>query len=147
MTTKFLQKGEVLEYANTSTAIEANDIVVIGRRIGVALEDIAATTGKGSVGLVGVYEGMPAVNNSAFVQGDNLFYNVGTNKLTNVYANGDIPAGWAWAAKGETTGTCTICLEPSGILGIPPGGSQNQILKKSAAGDYAIAWAADATGA
>ena len=146
MTTKFLQKGEVLEYSNSGSAIAANDIVVIGRRIGVALVDIAATTGKGSVGLVGVYEGLPAVNNSAFVQGDQLYYNVGTNKLTNVYANGDIPAGWAWAAKGETTTTCTICLEPAGILGIPPGGSQNQILKKSAATDYAVAWAADAVG-
>lgn len=146
MTTKFLQKGEVLEYSNSGSAIAANDIVVIGRRIGVALADIAATTGVGSVGLVGVYEGMPAVNNAAFVQGDQLYYNVETNKLTNVYANGDIPAGWAWAAKGETTATCTICLEPAGILGIPPGGSQNQILKKSAADDYAVAWAADAVG-
>jgi predicted RecA/RadA family phage recombinase len=144
VTTKFLQKGEVIEYSNSGSEISANDVVVIGRRIGIALEDIAATTGKGSVGLVGVYEGISAVNNSAFTLGDNLFFNVGSGKLTNIYADGDIPAGWAWAAKGETTATCTICLEPSGILGIPPGGSQNQILKKSGAGNYAIGWAADA---
>jgi len=147
VTTKYLQKGEVLEYANAGSAIAANDVVVIGRRVGVALADIAATTGKGSVALVGVFEQMPAVNNSAFAQGDLLFYNVVGNHFTNVYANGDIPAGWAWAAKTETATVCTICLEPSGILGIPPGGSQNQILKKSAAGSYAIDWAADATGA
>ena len=144
MTTKFLQKGEVLEYSNSGSAIAANDVVVIGRRVGVALEDIAATTGKGSVQLVGVFYDQPAVNNSAFAQGDNLYYNASSNKFTNVYATGLIPAGWAWAAKGETTATCTICLEPAGILGIPPGGSQNQILKKSAATDYAVALAADA---
>ena len=144
MATTFVQKGEVIEYANTSTAISSGDVVVIGRRVGIALEDIAATTGKGSVQLVGVFYDQPAVNNSAFVQGDNLFYNVGSNKFTNIYADGDIPAGWAWAAKGETTATSTLCLEPSGSLGIPPGGSQNQILKKSGAGNYAIGWAADA---
>ena len=144
MTTKFLQKGEVLEYSNSGSAIAANDIVVIGRRIGVALADIAATTGKGSVGLVGVYEGMPAVNNLAFVQGENLYYNASSGKLTNAYATGLIPAGWAWAAKAETTATCTICLDPSGQLGLPPGGTNGQILKVGSSGGYDIVWGTDA---
>ena len=145
MTTKYLQKGEVLEYANAGSAISANDVVLIGRRVGVALSDIAATTGKGSVALVGVFEAMPAVNNSAFVQGDNLYYNTSTGKFTNVYASGLIPAGWAWAAKAETTATCTICLDPSGQLGLPPGGTNGQIMKVGAAGGYDMGWAADAT--
>jgi predicted RecA/RadA family phage recombinase len=144
VTTKFLQKGEVLEYSNSGSTIAANDIVVIGRRIGVALADIAATTGKGSVGLVGVYEGLPAVNNSAFAQGDNLYYNASSNKFTNVYATGLIPAGWAWAAKGETTATCTICLDPCGLLGLPPGGSNGEIMKVGSGGGYDMDWAADA---
>lgn len=144
MTTKYLQKGEVLEYSNSGSAISANDVVVIGRRVGIALADIAATTGKGSVALVGVFEGMGAVNNSAFAQGDNLYYNSETGKFTNVYATGLLPAGWAWAAKGETTATCTICLDPCGQLGLPPGGSNGEIMKVGSSGNYDMDWAADA---
>lgn len=145
MATTFVQKGEVIEYANTSTAISSGDVVVIGRRVGIALEDIAATTGKGSVQLVGVFSDQPAVNNSAFVQGDNLYWDPAASKFTNVYASGCIPAGWAWAAKAETTALCTICLDPSGQLGLPPGGTNGQIMKVGAAGGYDMGWAADAT--
>jgi predicted RecA/RadA family phage recombinase len=144
VTTKYLQKGEVLEYANAGSAISANDVVLIGRRVGVALSDIAATTGKGSVALVGVFENMAAVNNSAFTQGDNLYWDPAASKFTNVYASGCIPAGWAWAAKAETTALCTICLDPSGQLGLPPGGTNGQIMKVGAAGGYDMGWAADA---
>jgi predicted RecA/RadA family phage recombinase len=144
VTTKFLQKGEYLEYSNSGSAISSNDVVLIGRRVGIALDDIAATTGKGTVALVGVFENMAAVNNSAFVQGDNLYWDPAASKFTNLYATGCIPAGWAWAAKAETTPTCTICLDPSGQLGLPPGGTSGQILKVGTNGGYDIAYGADA---
>jgi len=45
----------VITYTNTGTAISAGDIINLGHRVGVALVDIAATTGTGSVAVQGIF--------------------------------------------------------------------------------------------
>jgi predicted RecA/RadA family phage recombinase len=105
----FVQPGEIMEYSNSGSAISSGDIVVIGERIGVAMVDIAATTGKGSVSMEGVYE-LPKTTAQTWAQGDRLFYSSGTGKLTNVAAAGLRPAGYAFEAAGSsaTVGNCKL---------------------------------------
>ena len=54
MSTNYVQDGKVLTYSNTGSAISAGDVIVISKIMGVALEDIAATTGTGAVQIEGV---------------------------------------------------------------------------------------------
>ncbi len=60
MTVRVKGDGTVIEYANTGAAISSGDVVVMGAAgnvtVGVALADIAATTGVGSVLIEGVVE-------------------------------------------------------------------------------------------
>ena len=60
MAKSYVQDGAVVDYAITGSAISSGDVVMIGSNgdsvIGVALQDIAATTGVGSVGVEGVFD-------------------------------------------------------------------------------------------
>lgn len=104
----YIQPGEIMKYSNAGSAISAGDIVVIGERIGVAITDIAATSGEGSVQMEGVFS-LPKATGTAWSQGDQLFYDAGAGKLTKV-ATGNKPAGYAFeaAASGDTTGLASI---------------------------------------
>ena len=55
MATNFVQDGNVIDYSNSGSAISSGDLVVMGETLGVALVDIAATTGTGAVAVTGVY--------------------------------------------------------------------------------------------
>ncbi len=108
MSNKFVQPGQIMEYANAGGAIASGDVVVIGERIGVAEVAIAATTGTGSVAMEGVYN-LPKTTGTAWSQGDKLFYVSGTSKLDKV-ATGNTYAGIAFeaATSGATEGKCKI---------------------------------------
>ena len=47
--------GLTINYTNTGSAISAGDVVVMGNFCGVAITDIAASTGVGAVAITGVY--------------------------------------------------------------------------------------------
>lgn len=108
----FIQPGEIMEFANSGAAIASGDMVVVGDRVGVAVVDIAATTGSGSVSMEGVYS-LPKTTGQAWVQGDKLFLDTSTDKLTNV-ATANTPAGYAFEAAGTsaTTGLCKLDAQP-----------------------------------
>lgn len=109
----FVQAGNVIQYSNVGSAIVSGDIVVIGDRVGVAMVDIAATTGVGSVSMDGVYD-LPKTTSQAWVQGDKLFYDSSTSMLTNVAAAGKKPAGYAFreADSSDSTGHCKLEGKP-----------------------------------
>lgn len=116
MAVQYQQEGETIDYANAGSAIAAGDIVVIGHIIGVALVDIAATTGTGAVGVEGVFSGVPKVTAAVFTQGEKLIWDVSAGKFDDsaaTPATGDITGGAvAWVAGANLETTCTIKLTP-----------------------------------
>src|SRR5687768_7503605 len=119
MTTKFVQAGGVINYANAGAAIAAGDVVVMGHIIGVALTDIAATTGVGAVAIEGVFT-VPKVSAAVFVQGEKLIFDVSAASGAGEFddsaatpASGDITGGAiAMVAGANTETTCVVKLTP-----------------------------------
>lgn len=97
----FWQRGEALDYPNkTAATIEANTVVVIGKRIGVIGTDIAPGA-LGTVHVSSVFEMNKAAEAVTF--GDTLYWDA-TNACLTTKA-GDIVAGYATsdAAAGDST--------------------------------------------
>lgn len=116
MSTNKVEDGKVIVYTNTGSAITAGSIVVMSHTIGVALVDIAATTGTGAVAIEGVFSGIPKVTAAVFVQGEKLLWDSSVSKFDDsaaVAASGDIlGAVTAWVAGTSSDTTCTIKLTP-----------------------------------
>lgn len=116
MSTNKVEDGKVIVYTNTGSAITAGSIVVMSHTIGVALVDIAATTGTGAVAIEGVFSGIPKVTAAVFVQGEKLLWDSSVSKFDDsaaVAASGDIlGACVAWVAGTSSDTTCTIKLTP-----------------------------------
>lgn len=92
----FVQKGDILDYTNNSTNdIGYMDVVVLGGRVGVALEAILVGA-TGSVSVSGVYQ-IAADNTTAFAVGDALFWDKTNGKA--IKTSGGIAAGWVFADK------------------------------------------------
>ena len=115
MTTKFVQEGGVINYANSGSAIAAGSVVVMGHTIGVALTDIAATTGVGAVAVEGVFT-VPKVSAAVFAQGEKLIYDVSASAFDDSLATpatGDITGGAvAFVAGANAETTCVVKLTP-----------------------------------
>lgn len=107
MATNYVNEGCVITYSNTGSAISAGDVVVVGEQIGVALVDIAATTGTGSVALEGVYD-LPKVDAAVITQGESVIWDVSAGKFDDnaaTPATGDVSKCCvAMESKGATTG-------------------------------------------
>lgn len=80
MGTKFQQKGDVLTHT-ASGAISADDVIVIGDNVAVALVDIANGE-DGSVAVEGVFEVAKATG-TAWSQGDSLDFDASTEEFEN----------------------------------------------------------------
>lgn len=115
MSTKLIGTGEVIDFANTGSAISSGDPVKIGTAsimLGVALTDIAATTGIGAVQIEGVVT-LPKVSAAVFAVGDQVLWD---NSATAVDDQSAVPAandffcGTAMVAgaNGETTATIKL---------------------------------------
>lgn len=104
----FIQSGRVIDYANSGSAIASGDVVSIGNRVGIAVVDIAASTGNGAVAMEGVYL-LAKTTSQAWTLGADLFWD-GT-KLTTV-GTGNVRAGFAAVAAGSSDTTGYVCLEP-----------------------------------
>lgn len=108
MTTKYVQKGDTITYANsTGSAITSNSVVVAGNIIGVAITDIADGE-SGELATCGVYT-LPKVSGAVVAQGEKLIYDVSAEAFDDssaTPATGDVTGGavaWAAGADGETT--------------------------------------------
>jgi predicted RecA/RadA family phage recombinase len=108
--TNFVQAGEIMEYNNSGSAIESGDVVVIGNRVGIAIVDIAATSGVGSVLMEGVFS-LSKDPDEAFSQGDDLFYDSSDDTFTKT-ATGNKYAGYAFEASASDATSCKVKLQP-----------------------------------
>ncbi len=110
--TNLVQPGATMEYENAGSAISSGDIVPLGDRVGIAMVDIPATTGQGSLSLEGVYSA-PKDGDEAFSQGDALFYDSADGTMTKTAA-GNTPAGIAFEAAESAATSCIvqICPQP-----------------------------------
>lgn len=102
----FKQPGKSVEYVNAGSAIASGAVVPLVDSVGIALTDIAATTGKGTVQLEGVFECAKDAD-EAFAIGDSLYYDSSDATMTKTAA-GNIPAGKAHAAALEAATTCLV---------------------------------------
>lgn len=119
MTSKFVQPGKVLQYANSGSAIAAGDVVVIGKILGVALVDIAATSGVGSVMIDGVFT-LPKVTTAVIPQGSHLLWDVSAGKFdvgTATPATGDVSGPPAVAFAAGANGDTTLQVKLTGVPG------------------------------
>jgi predicted RecA/RadA family phage recombinase len=117
MTTNYVQRGDVVTYSNAGSAISAGDVVVMAHTIGVALADIAASTGTGPVAVEGVFT-VPKVSAAVFAQGEKLIFDVSAtppafDDSSASPATGDITGGAvAFVAGANLETTCVVKLTP-----------------------------------
>lgn len=117
MTTNYKRRGDAVLFSNTGAAISAGDIVVIENLIGVALEDIAATTGTGWVAIEGTFE-LAKVSTAVIAQGEKVILDV--SQTPDAFeddqatpATGDITNGAvALEAAGNGATTVVVRLNP-----------------------------------
>lgn len=108
----FLQKGDSVEYANTGSAISSGDVVVMSDLIGVAVTNIAATSGVGTVNLSGVYS-LAKTTGQTYSIGDKLFWDTGNSKVTST-ATGFKMIGHVMAAAASGDTSCSVRLASQG---------------------------------
>ncbi len=102
--TNFIQEGKKIDYANAGSAIASGDVVQFGSQIGVAVTDIAATTGVGPVLLEGVVE-LAKVGSQAWSQGDKIFWDHTNSRCTKTASSdADTVIGFAFEAAGSGAG-------------------------------------------
>jgi len=118
MATTYKGPGEVLTYPNTGSAITNGDRIELGTSIeqmlGIALEDIAATTGVGAVAISGVFD-LPKVSGAVIVAGDAVFWDTSANAVDDdaaTKATGDFTCGVAMESAGN--GVTTIAVKLNG---------------------------------
>jgi len=100
----YYKSGDQIDYTNTSTAISAGDVVEIGRILGIAVNDIAATTGVGPVQVKGIVK-VTKTASQAWTQGCAV-YHAGSNVFTTVGGANQF-AGVAALAVGSGSGATT----------------------------------------
>lgn len=106
MTRKFIQPGEVIDYT-AGTAVLSGAVVLVGKRLGVALADIAAGD-TGPVQVSGVFE-VDKLSTDVVTQGALLYWDSAASKMT-VTVGSNTLAGYAWKAAGNGVTTVQIKL-------------------------------------
>lgn len=102
---KYVQRGEALDFANSSgSKINAGDVVVLGTRIGVAGGDIANGE-TGAVHVVGVFEFPKA--SGAITLGAAVYWDATNSKITTTSTSNTL-AGFAVAAAASGDETVLV---------------------------------------
>lgn len=103
---EYWQRGETIDFPNaTGEKIEANSIIIVGQRIGVAGTEIQAGE-KGSVHVVGVYK-FPKAKATAITAGALVYWDKTHNYITTT-ASSNLLAGYAVEAAGENDATVLV---------------------------------------
>lgn len=114
MTTKYVQKGDVIDYTASGSDISSGDVVELTNCIGVALTDIADTE-TGAVAIEGVFT-VPKVTAAVFAVGEKLIWDTSASKFDDssaTPATGDITgAAIAVVAGTSSDTTATVKLTP-----------------------------------
>ena len=104
MAKNYIQEGNVLSYTATA-AVASGAVVVIGKRIAIALADIAVGE-TGSITAEGVFA-VAKLGTDVVGLGDLLYWDAANNRLTTT-AGGNTAAGFAAAPAGAGVGTVNI---------------------------------------
>lgn len=109
----YIQKGEAVDYVvPNATTIAAGDVVAIGTN----LTGVAVTSGVAGdtivVNLCGVYN-LDKTTNLEIAQGDRLFWDSSTKKITKTLTHRPIGVAWASAALNATK--VTVLLYEDGL--------------------------------
>lgn len=105
MAKNYVQEGEVIEITAGGVAIASGAVVVMGKRVAIALADIPAlTTGSGSV--TGVWN-QPKVPAEVVAQGDELYWDDAADRMTKT-AGANVMAGYAFVAAGAGATTVNV---------------------------------------
>lgn len=106
MKATYWQRGESLDYVNSgSTVIEANSIIDLGTRIGIAGTSINPNE-KGSVHVVGIYQ-FTKKDTGVIALGTAVYYSEDGITAT---ADGNTPAGYATEASAAGASTILVKL-------------------------------------
>jgi predicted RecA/RadA family phage recombinase len=93
MAKNYVQEGDVLNYTNAGgAAIASGALVIIGKRVGIALGTIAPGA-SGSLAATGVFT-LPKLGTDAIGEGDLLYWDSANSRLTAT-AGGNVQAGYA----------------------------------------------------
>ncbi|MEG2961628.1 MAG: DUF2190 family protein [Janthinobacterium sp.] len=104
MAKNYIQEGNVLSYTATA-AVASGAVAVIGKRIAIALADIAVGE-TGSITAEGVFA-VAKLGTDVVGLGDLLYWDAANNRLTTTAA-GNTAAGFAAAPAGAGVGTVNI---------------------------------------
>lgn len=119
MADNYVQPGEVIDWTNgTGSAVAAGDVVKVGKILGVALVDIAASA-TGSVQITGVFE-VPKVSGAVIAQGENLTWDVsavGFDDNAATPASGDVTGAPAIAFEAAGNGVTSFKVKFTGVPG------------------------------
>lgn len=102
----YWQRGESIDFLNeTAHLIEANTVVVLGERIGIAGTDIPAHE-KGSLHVTGVYK-FPKAGATDIKPGDVVYWDNSAGNITKTVGSNKV-AGFAVEAAATEAATVTV---------------------------------------
>lgn len=108
MASNYVREGCTINYTNSGSAISSGGVVVVGKQIGIALTDIAATTGTGELAMEGVFT-VPKVSAAVIAKGENVIWDASAGAFDDnaaTPATGDVSnccIAWEAAGAGVTT--------------------------------------------
>ena len=120
MATNKHSEGEVIEYSNAGAAIASGDVVAMNDIVGIAVTDIAATTGVGSVAIEGAFT-VAKTAGTAWNVGDSIDWDASASS----FHKGVTPAA------GDVT-LCAVCIkaaasgDTTGVVKLVPGAGTGQ---------------------
>jgi predicted RecA/RadA family phage recombinase len=117
MATNFEQPGNVIRYT-ASADITSGQVVVVGKILGVALEDIA-NGATGNVSICGVFR-VPKVSGAVIAAGENLSWDASAAAFDDnaaVAATGDVTGAPAVAFEAAGAGVTTLAVKFTGVPG------------------------------
>lgn len=106
MAKNYIQEGAVLDYV-AAAAIAAGAVVVMGKRIGIALGNIAIGE-TGSVAVTDVFS-VAKLSTDVVAQGDLLYWDAANSRLTTT-VGANLLAGYAAAPAGNGVTTVNIAI-------------------------------------
>lgn len=108
MATNYIEVGDTIEYTNSGSAISSGDVVVVGAMVCVALTDIAASGGVGTLATRGVFD-LAKTSGAVIDQGTEVIWDSSASSFDDSAfsaSTGDISKAciaWENATTGETT--------------------------------------------
>lgn len=97
MAKNYVQEGDVIDYTTGADAVASGAVVVMGKRVGIALANIPPFS-TGSVSVTGVWN-QNKLASDVVALGDELYWDDVNDRLTKT-AGSNVPAGFAFTSAG-----------------------------------------------